>query len=126
MQTVMLEQYQRRRFGRALKSHPRARILQRTGAALLETNLESAGRNTVGDRIAVTAILQWKVLVQEAAYKANDLCAAPRVEAGAAACAIVVRQRIRPIESVVQTAPPGIGRVQGVARIVDGHDQLRA
>ena len=66
------------------------------------------------------------MLVQKIAHEADDLRAAQRVVGAGAARAVRLRDDIGAVEGVVEASPARIGGIQGVARIVDGHHQLRA
>ena len=55
----------------------------------------------------------------------DHLVAARLVVALAALLARVMRDRIGAVERVVEAAPARIGRVQRIARVGQGHDELR-
>jgi hypothetical protein len=72
------------------------------------------------------ALGQWRGLVEELARIGDDLGAAHRVVALALFCATVFADHIGAIERVVQRAPAGVGCIERVAGIENGHHQLGA
>src|SRR5208282_3414303 len=79
----------------------------------------------IANRIAMTALYKRKVLIQKTAYEVDDLRAAPGVVGAGASRTAVVPDCVGPVERVVEAAPSCIGRIQGVASVIDGHHQLR-
>lgn len=65
-------------------------------------------------------------LIQERLGAGDDGAAAGLIEAFAALGAVGIRDRVCAVERVIQAAPAGVGRVQGVARVADGDDELGA
>ena len=72
------------------------------------------------------ATCQGRGLVKEVTRKGNDLGTAHGVVAFAFFSAIGFGNDIRAVQRIVQAAPAGIGGVQGVAGVQNGHDQLGA
>ena len=64
--------------------------------------------------------------VQHATGVSDYFFAAFRVEAGAFFRAVLFGDGIGAIQRVIQAAPAGVGRVQGVAGVAHRHHQLRA
>ncbi len=65
-------------------------------------------------------------LVEEALGPGEHLAAANGIVAAAAGGAAVLGQCVGAVERVVEAAPAGVGRVERVARVGDGNDELRA
>jgi hypothetical protein len=77
------------------------------------------------DDVGVASPDQGQGLVQEGCGVFHDRRAAYGVVGARARRAVVLGQHVRAVEGVVETAPPGVGRVQGIAGIGGGHHQLR-
>ena len=101
-------------------------ILQTSGAAVLQRHHQLAAFHAVAAGIPVRALGQGHGLVQKVAGKGHHLGTAQRVVARAFLRPVLVADHIGAVQRVVQRTPAGIGRVQGVAGIHDGHHQLRA
>ena len=69
---------------------------------------------------------QWHSFIKMRACIGNDFCTADRVITTCAGCAIIFTNRICAIKCVIQATPTGIGCVQGVASIQNGHNKLRS
>ena len=72
----------------------------------------------------MTACGQRKVLVQKALGIVDDLLTAHWVVLCARSRAVLVADRVRTVQGVVQAAPAGIGSVQCKTRVHDRYDQL--
>ena len=125
MQTVVLQQDRRGRLRSALKSRKAAGVLERGGGTGL-LNLESTRRYSIGNRVAMAAFDERKVLIQKGAHEGDDPAAALWIVAADAARAPILRDHVGPVECVVKAAPARIGGIQGITRVIDGHHQLRA
>ena len=64
--------------------------------------------------------------IEHGARLGDDLGAAGRVEALAARGPTLVGNGVGAIKRVIETSPAGVGRVERVAGIRHGHDQLRS
>ena len=64
--------------------------------------------------------------VEELAPRRDHPVASDRVVGVAAAATVRLADHVGPVERVVQASPAGVGRVQRIAGIVDGHHQLRS
>ena len=91
-----------------------------------EFDAQSSSRNAIALALTVRSIAQRKVFVQERAHVGDHLGAATRVIATGARATVLLGNDIGAVERIVQTAPPGIGRVQGIASVVHRHHQLWA
>ena len=72
-----------------------------------------------------SASRQRKISVQQVSGVVDHAGAPRRVVARASFAAVGFGDHVRSIKSVVKTPPAGVGGVQGIAGVVDGHDQLR-
>ena len=99
--------------------------LQRGGVAALQFHGELAGDDAVGRHVGVAAGRERHGGVEEGLGLGDHLVAARLVEA-LAALARIVRDRIGAVEGVIQDAPARIRRVQRVAGVGQGNDELRS
>ena len=113
MQAVVLQQHG----GGCLR---RAGVAHELGG-IAQCRAQRAARHAVDGAIGVAALGQRRHIVQHLAGEGDDLSAALLVIAGPA----LARDRIRPVQRVVQAAPPGIGGVQRETRVRCRHHQLR-
>ena len=124
MQPMVDQQQHRRRAGISLKAAQCSCILQAAHAAVVELHFESVRSHTVAHGIVMRTAGKREVLIQEIAGKRDDFRAALRIVGAGAGCA-VLRNGVGAVQRIVEAAPAGIGRIQGVARIADRHHQLR-
>ena len=126
MQAVVLQQHRRRCSGVALVAGELGGVLQARGAAILQGHHQLTGFHAVAGGVLVRTGCQRRALVKHVAGELDHLGAAHRVVALALFGAIGLGDGIRAVQRVVQAAPAGVGCVQGIARIQDGHHQLGA
>ncbi len=126
MQAVMLQQYRLRRRGVALPAQELAGKLEVAGRTVMQSNLQGPVGDFISGGIVVRATRQRRGAIEEVARERNDASTADRVVAAGAGGTAVFGNRVGTIECVVQTAPAGVGGIDGEARIHHRHDQLRA
>jgi|GEM_PF-3862714 len=69
---------------------------------------------------------QGEIRIQKGGGPGDHTAAPFGVEAAGFLGTVVLGDDIRAVERVVETAPPGVGSVEGVAGVIDRHHQLRA
>ena len=126
MQAVVLQQYRRWRGCVTLVAHELVGIFQASGGAVLQADAQLAAFDLVSRCVLVRASGQWHGLVEEVAGKFNDFGTAHGVVALAFFCAAFFADGVCAVQRVIQRAPAGVGSVQGVAGVQNGHDQLGA
>ena len=126
MQAVVLQQHGRRVRRVALVAGELCRVLEAGAGTALHCNDKCAAFDAVSRGIGMRALGQRGRFIEHTAGEGNDLGAALFVVAGALFTAIGLRNRVGSIERVVQAAPAGIGGIERVAGIQDGHHKLRA
>ena len=122
VQLVLAQQHGRGRTGITLVAHEEGGILQARGAVGGLGHQLAVG-HLVGGDVLVAALGQRGHFVQEALGPGDDLIAASRVVAAALGQAA---DGVGAVQGVIQAAPAGVGGVERVASVHDGHDQLRA
>ena len=122
VQPVMLEQNERRGRGAALVPDESRGLLERT-LTRGESDLEALRGYAKAARVAMAPLAQREVIVQEIAHEEDHACAALGIVAAGAAWTV---DDIGPVERIVEAPPAGVGGVQGVTRVGDWHDELRA
>src|SRR6202046_868840 len=120
----MLQQQHARGTVLALKSRECRGLFEAGSLAILENDLKTIARYLVVHRVAVRALGKREVLIQKISRKCDDPCTALRVVLAATRRSFL-RNRISAVERVVQAAPAGVGRIEGVAGIADRHHQSR-
>ena len=80
----------------------------------------------VTGHLCMAALRQRCYLVQMVAGKGNHFLTACRIVAVTLPGTLAFGNRVGAIQGIVQAAPAGIGGIQGKARILDRHHQLRA
>ena len=125
MHAVVDQQDRGRRGGIALIAGELRAFIQRGGVAALQLDRELAGDDAVGGHIGVAAGRQRHGGIEKRLGLGDHLVAA-RLVVALAAFARIVRDRVGAVESVVKAAPARIRRVQRVAGIGQGHDELRS
>jgi hypothetical protein len=103
-----------------------AGVLQARGAAIGQLHHQLAAFHAVAGGVLVRTAGQRRVVVQHLAGEGDHLGAAHRVVALALLGAALFADGVGAVQRVVQAAPARVGGVQGVARVQDGHHQLRA
>ena len=122
---AVVDQQDRGRRGRiALEARELRVRFQRGGVAALQFDRELAGDDAVGGHIGVASGRQRHGRIEKRLCLGDHLVAA-RLVVALAAFARFVRNRVGAIERIVKAAPARVGGVQRIARIGEGHDQLR-
>ena len=125
MQAVVDQQDRGRRRGIALDSPRTARpIFSAVALPLFSFDRELAGDDAVGGDVGVAAGRERHGGIEEGLGLGDHLVAA-RLVVALAALARIVRDRIGAVEGVVEPAPARIRGVQRIARVGEGHDELR-
>ena len=99
--------------------------LQRGGVAALQLDRELARDHAVGGHVGVAAGRERRGGVEERLGLGDHLVAA-RLVVAVASLARIVRDRVGAVESIIQAAPAGIRRVQRIAGVGQGNDELRS
>src|ERR1700728_3985190 len=113
VQTVMLQENQRRGLGAALITDQRGGILE-SALAINERDPQTLRGNAEAGHLAITAVTQREMIIQEVAHEADHARAALGIVATAAACSL---DHVRSVERIVEAPPASIGGVQGVTRV---------
>ena len=128
MQAVVLQKHRGRTRSHTLEPHELGFVLQAAGAAVFQAHDQAAGTHAVAHGMQVGTRAQGHGAVQHMARVGNDFFAALGVVglAGRSAFtgAVVLRDHVGAIQGVIQTAPTGIGGVEGVAGVEHGHHEL--
>ena len=125
MQAVVDQQDCGRRRRIALEAGKLRGILQRGGVAALQLDRELAGNDRIGGDVGVAAGGERHGGIEEGLGLGDHLVAA-RLVVAFSAFARIVRNSVGAVEGVIERAPARIRGVQRVARIGEGHDELRA
>ena len=80
--------------------------------------------NKAGD-VSIGSVIEGDCLIEKAIGKGYDAAPSGFAVLAARQRAVFIADDVRPVESIIQRAPPRIRRVDGVAGIVDGNHQLR-
>ena len=91
--------------------------------AIAKTNDELAAFDAIGNGFGMTARLRRRALIQKGLGIGDDLVAPRRIIGPRRQRRI---NRVSSVEGVIETDPPGVGRIQRIARIGKGNDQLWA
>ena len=126
VQAVVLQQHRGGGCGITLEADELVRVLQAGLAAVLEGDDQLTAFDGIGRGVGMRASGQRHGLVQEVAGKGDDLGAAHGVVALALFCAAFFADGIGAVQRVIQAAPAGVGGVQCVAGVQNGHHQLGA
>ncbi len=126
VQTVVAEQDPGRSRRLAGVADEQGGIGESGGLTRGEGDHEGGAVDHVGRGIDVRARRQRQGLVEERAGVGDDLVAADPVVGRALLGAVLLGDRVRAVQGVVQRAPPGVGGVEGEAGVEHRHHQLRA
>ena len=122
MQAVVAQQNARRRIGLARITREHVRARQPRLQPAVQRHDQAAMLDPIGRSLSVRSGRQRRRLIQNGTGAGDDLSAAFDV---IAARVRRLAQRVRAVEGVIQAAPAGIGGVQQIAGVGQGHDQLR-
>ena len=124
VQSVLTQQQQARRSGRALEPGE-PRLIAQPRAAELRCRLQPAVAHPVASDIAVRTAGERKIPVEKIPAVSDHPFAAHRIKGHTALRTIALGNHIGTVERVVQASPARIGRVEGIARVADRYHQLR-
>ncbi len=114
--------------GRAGMPGETVRVGQARFRAVLQGDRKAAAAHVVARRVGMAAPGQREGLVQEGGgprHHQRPARGIVRAAARRSALCRVFGNHVGAVQGVVQAAPAGVGRVQGVAGVGDGHHQLR-
>src|SRR5690606_23518585 len=125
MQAMMLEQPYGRMAVFAMASELR-RVLEMDGAIVLEAGRKGIPGPAIADHVMMARPIERKGPVEKIGHPGEDGSATGGVVLLARRQIAVAANGVGAVERVVETAPAGIGGIEGVAGIADRHHELRA
>jgi hypothetical protein len=93
---------------------------------LAERHLQCTADDGVARRVCVTAIGEGSERIEECSPPGDDLLPANRVVPIVRPGSALIGDDVRAVQRVVQRAPAGVRRIEGVAGVVEWNHQLRA
>ncbi len=126
VQTVMAEQHNPGRGCRTLPTLQLAGIGETGAGFVRQGHGEFSVLDQITDRIAMAAGRERGGLVEKIAGEGDHGGAAAGIVGGGDFAAVLGGNGVGAVERVVEAAPAGVGGVERVAGVVDGHHQLRA
>src|SRR5580698_9563436 len=101
VQTVMLQENQRRRLGAALITDQRGAVLE-CALAMSEPDAQTLRGNTQAGRLVIAAVAQREMIIQKVAHEADHARAALGIVAAGAARSL---DHVRSVERIVEASP---------------------
>ena len=126
VKAVVPQQDRIRRGGVALEADETGPVGQSGHRTILERDPQCTVTHGIRDRIRMRGSGKRCRLIEHRATECDDLLAAHRIVVLATGGTVGIADRIGAIERIIERAPAGIGRIQGVARIHYRHHKLRA